>query len=104
MKYSARIKKDKPNHLLEIPMIGQNGEINLPVFKFSKDDEDYQLPVAKDELSSFQTDPSMQDFDDAEDPGEFLYVNRNVFQVPRVVSNLPLPASILEASERQESL
>ncbi len=52
-------------------MISQNGEVNLPVFKYSKDDRDYQLPVANDELSSFHTDPSMQDFDDAEDPGEF---------------------------------
>lgn len=60
-------------------MFGKNGEVNLPVFKYSKDDKDYQLPVANEELSSFHTDPSMQDFDDAEDPREFQYVNRNVF-------------------------
>lgn len=35
-KYKAKVKKDKPENKLEVPLFDAKGDFNLPVFKFTK--------------------------------------------------------------------
>ena len=59
IKYGARVKKDKPSHLLDIPMIGADGNLNCPAFAKIEDSAIKSQENVIPEESSFHTDPSM---------------------------------------------
>jgi len=83
IKYAAKVKKDKPSHMLDIPIFGADGSIKLPKLKYRNkndlDDSAMKSPdKEKKETSSFVTDESMQNYDDNYDPSEFKYINQDV--------------------------
>lgn len=72
-KYTAKVKIDKPNHKLDVEIVGIDGKLKMPrpADLLGKSDAG--------ETSSFHTDESMKNYME-EDPAEFRYVNANIGQ------------------------